>query len=137
MSEIDNSVDVDSAEEIEEKKVRARRKDGTFRKGVSGNPNGRRKGSTGKLNETRLVNIANKYGPYAAEQIIKIADAEMKKGNSNTALKGYITVFSEFAKMVNAQKSAELRAAGKKLVDDDEEDSNDIAPVVFSTAANS
>lgn len=108
---------------------------GRVKKGHSLNPRGRPSGTKSKLNEARLVNIANKYGPYAAEQIIKIADIEFEKGNANTALKGYIKVFEEFAKMVNAQKAAELKEAGKKLTDDsDDEDekSNDFKPVEFS-----
>lgn len=122
MSEIDEKDIEVSDEEIEKKKrPKGRRQDGTFRKGISGNPAGRPKGTTSKLSEARLTAILNKYGAFSAEKIIEIANAEMKKGNANTALKGYALVFNQYVTAVQKQVAQDLKEATAKLVDDDED----------------
>lgn len=140
MSEIDNENLVDSVDEIEEEvpKVR-RRKDGTFRKGVSGNKTGRPRGAKSKLSEARLTTLLNKYGAYAAEKIVEIADKEFTKGNMSSAMKGYAIVFDKYFTAVQkqqTQEAKELEAATKKLVEDDEDETPVYQAVEFKTSVS-
>ena len=59
--------------------VPVRNSDGTFKKGVSGNPRGRGKNNQSKLNKTKMVTSLNKHGLQSIEAILRIA----KKAEKN------------------------------------------------------
>ena len=87
---------------------------GRFRKGVSGNLAGRRKGS-GKGNKHRhskanLETLLMSSGPAAIRAIKKMADEEMAKGNINHAFKCYVFIADKYYQLVMHNDKVEIQA---------------------------
>lgn len=111
---------------------------GRFRKGISGNPNGRRgkdgKSSSNKLNKTKMVTSLNKHGVASIEAIIRIAKKAEKAGEDKLALQGYTFVASEFTKAtINQERmQMELKKLNKALQDEEPKETTEVDEVILS-----
>lgn len=136
MTEEIKSVDTD---DIEDKPEVARNDKGRFIKGVSGNPNGRGKGSQSKLNKTKMVTLANKHGIKSFEDIVRLGKKAEKEGQLTTALKAAMFVAEKYLQLILQQDKTALelqklrtKEAEKDSDDSDNEDEqNDLTQAIF------
>lgn len=101
---------------------------GRFRKGVSGNPNGRKKGTTGskhKASKARLETLLMKHGPESITAIKEMAQLALEKGDLNTAFKCHIWIGDKFYQLVIHNEKVQIQELKDKQKEDDEEDHSD------------
>ena len=111
-----------------------RRKDGTFKKGVSGNVAGRPAGKTNKINKQKIVTAFNKDLLGTLHKILALGDKAAADGQLASALKAY-SFFAEKGLQVLAQQdklAAEMEKLRKKDESSDDDDSTaDVEEVIF------
>ena len=136
---------LESSEELpEEDSVAAvikRRKNGTFRRGQSGNRLGRPKSSKNRHSKDKLDNLIEKGGVAGIKMAMQIMQDAFKEGDKNLALRASIQFMDKYYHLTLHNEKLELKKLEdkkeKSQEDDDEQD--DTGTVVQFTfgAANS
>jgi hypothetical protein len=125
----------DDGDIVEEDLEIKRTPTGQFRKGVSGNPLGRRPKSTNKLNKSKLTASLNKHGVSSIEAIIRLAKKAEKDGQLPTAMKGYSFIAEKYLSAVLQQEKTSLALKQLRIKqeaeDDNDEDSQDFQNAIF------
>jgi hypothetical protein len=136
-----DEVKLDDDGEIIEAEIKRTPKGRFVRGAPSPNPAGRRgksgKASSNKLNKAKQVAALNKYGLSALDAIMRIAKDAEKKGEANTALKGYTFVADQWSKALISQERMqfELKKLNKALQDeqkDNDDSSEELNEVILS-----
>lgn len=99
---------------------------GKFKAGVSGNKNGRPKGSGGnkhKASRAKLETLLMKYGPEAIQEIMKLGQAAIAKGDIGTAFKTFVWIGDKyFALTVQNDKLEIQQIKDKQKIDEEDTD---------------
>lgn len=136
---------LDSSEELlDEDSVAAvikRKKNGQFRRGVSGNVKGRPVRSKNKHSKEKLESLVNRGGAAGLQMIMKIMKEAYDAEDKNLAVKCAVTLADKYYHLTLHNEKLEIQKteAKKKTTksdDIDEEDSNDFGQVVEFTFAS-
>lgn len=99
---------------------------GKFRKGVSGNPAGRKKGTKNSASKAKLDNLADKYGSMAFKKIFEMGEAAAAKGDMTTAYRCYSFVAGQYVTITIHNDRMQLQRSSKCPEELTEEESNDL-----------
>lgn len=99
---------------------------GKFRKGVSGNPAGRKKGTKNSASKALLENLAHKYGTAAFKEIYNMGKDAQEKGDLVTAFKCYSFVSGQFVTITLHNDRMEMQKSSKKPDELTDEESDDL-----------
>lgn len=111
---------------------------GKFRKGVSGNRNGRPVGSKGKFAKAKLENMLNKAGPEALQLIMDSAKKLLEKGELVAGSKLLIPVMDKWYTLtVHNDRIQIAEEKDKKAQLEDEEDNSSYEGNVFQVSFSS
>ena len=101
---------------------------GRFAKGKSGNPRGRKKGTTGnkhKFAKQSLENMLFKFGPEALKNIMKMAQDAMQKNDGVTAFKCLVFISGKYYDLIVHNEKISIQEAQMKAKAESEEESQD------------
>ena len=120
---------------------KSRNNDGTFAKGKSGNPAGRRPGSKGKFAKQKLENMLQKAGPEALQLIMDSAKKLLEKGELVAGSKLLIPVMDKWYTLtihndkIQIAEEKDIKAKSEEEDDEDSSYEGNVFQVSFSSTA--
>ena len=140
--DIEASKEVIQEDEDSVAAVIKRRKNGQFRRGVSGNPAGRKPSSKNRHSKAKLDTMIERGGVAGIKMAMKIMQEAYAEGDKQLALRASIQFMDKHYNLVLHNEKVELQKleAKKKTTksgsEESEEDDNDFGQVVEFTFAS-
>lgn len=91
---------------------------GKFRKGVSGNRNGRPVGSKGKHSKAKLESMLSLAGPASLRKLQELAEKLELKGDVGAAIKIHVYLSGKWFELLIHNEKVELQRAKQSDVED-------------------
>ncbi len=91
---------------------------GKFRKGVSGNRNGRPVGSRGKHSKAKLESMLGLAGPQSLKKLQELAATLEERGDVGAAIKIHVYLSGKWFELLIHNEKVELQRAKQSDVDD-------------------
>lgn len=119
-----------------------RRKSGQFKRGQSGNPNGRPRSSKNKHSKEKLESLVNRGGASGLQMIMKIMKEAYDDKDKNLALKCAVTMADKYYHLtlhnekLEIQKTESKKKTTKSGSEESDEEDNDFGQVVEFTFAS-
>jgi hypothetical protein len=91
---------------------------GKFKKGVSGNPAGRKVGAKGKHSKAKLESMLSLAGPASLKKLQELAATLEERGDVGAAIKIHVYLSGKWFELLIHNEKVELQRAKQSDVDD-------------------